>query len=217
MDKLVSLLAQQGREVRRVRRENPVGAAEYSTFVAAVGRIFRAAGSLDTNFRVLSLVAAAQYAVLLESQVIPALKNGEVIIAESWWAKTWARLGIEARRRGPLDMDNAESLNVWQRSLLPDDVVPSGNKTTVLVEAAECDRRLWYERAGCPDPVYDPAGNTSYEPDVYTRFTTEISDTLRSLAVSKDWPIVQNGADRSIEAVSSDLLAIVSKRLDTRR
>jgi hypothetical protein len=140
-----------------------------------------------------------------------------VVIAESWWAKTWARLGIEAHRRGALDMDDAESLKVWQRLLLPDGLIPSANKTTVLVDAAACDRRLWYERAGCPDPVYDTAGNTSYEPDVYARFTTEISEALRSLALSKDWPIVQNGANRSIEAVSSDLLAVVSKRLDTWR
>jgi hypothetical protein len=211
---LVDRLADQAQPARVVRRENPVGTEEYSSFVAAAGRIFGAAQALGTGFGVLSLIGAAQYAVLVESQVMPALESGEVIIAESWWGKTWARLSVEAFRRGALSMHGIKSFEDWQCSLLPHDLVPTTNMITVLIEAAENDRLRWYKEAGGLDPVYDTAGYTSYDPCEFAQFTTELGNILHEHALSNGWPIIQNGMDRTVEEVTEDLLDIVNWRLN---
>jgi thymidylate kinase len=213
VDLLLGGLAEQARPVRAVRREAPVGAEEYASFVSAAGRVFGAAGGLSTDFRVLSLIGAAQYAALVDSQVKPAIESGEVIIAGSWWAKTWARLSIEASRRGALKARKEEFRN-WQRQLFPEDLTPAANTITVLLEAPEDDRLRWYAEAGCIGPVYDSAGIPSHEPSEFAKFTTELGNILRSHATSKGWPIIKNGSGRTVQEVADELLGIVSRRLD---
>lgn len=214
VDLLVRRLADEGCLVRTVRREDPVGAERYSSFVTAAGRIFGAAQSLDTGFAVLSLVGAAQYAVLVESQVMPALEKGEVIVAESWWGKTWARLAVEAFRRGDLSVSRREFFQDWQRSLLPEDLLPAANVVTILIEAAPDDRSRWYREAGCPDPVYNESGHTSYDPDDFMEFTTKLSDILHEHALSNSWPIIKNGEGRAAPEIAEDVLNIVNWHLE---
>lgn len=209
---LAKSFADQGYAVRTVKRENPVGDPEYAALISAVGQVFRAAAGLGTGFDTLSLAAAAQYSALLESQVLPAVQAGDVVIAESWWAKTWARLGIEARRRSMLSSQKGESFMRWQKSLLEGNSMPDDRLLTVLLEAPEADRQMWYERAGCAAPVYDENGLTSYDPSVFARFTTELGDVLRVLAVEKDWPTVPNSSGRALEETRDEILYLVSQR-----
>ncbi|OLT30497.1 hypothetical protein BJF79_09635 [Actinomadura sp. CNU-125] len=212
--RLVRRLEQDGRCVDRLRRDDPLGPAEYTDIITAVGSLFRAASDLSTSFQVLSLAAATQYAALLESQVMDGLGQGRIVIAESWWAKTWARLGIEACRRGALPEHALPAFSEWQRNLLPDDLLPRTNSVTVLVEAGEEDRRGWYEQAGCPDPVYDPSGATTYAPREFVAFTSELAAVLRGLGRARGWPTVRNGRDRTIDEVCDDLLRAIDEHLE---
>ncbi len=102
----------------------------------------------------LSLAAATQYATILRSQIEPAVEAGEVVIAESWWDKT------------------------WQRRLLPPSPLPAHQHLTVLVDVAQHDRVACYQAAGRPDPYVDHTGPDSHHPDGFGRFTEHIADQL---------------------------------------
>ncbi|MEU8729360.1 hypothetical protein AB0C68_08320 [Streptomyces tendae] len=211
---LARLLEAEGRKVAPVLRDDPPAADSRAGLVRAVGRLFDEAKADGTRISTLSLAAAAQYSALLDSQVEPALDKGVIMIAESWWAKTWARLAIEAVRRGEISgVAAATRFQEWQRTLLPGREAIAPRHLTILVEAPQADRQAWYEQAGCPSPVYDLSGRTSYAPEVYGRFTQELAETLHGQAARAGWMIVGNDASRSPARGAVEIGEAVRKRL----
>lgn len=207
---LLKLLSARGICASRTRRVDPDDRqGPYARLIGAVAGLFEHSGRLGVGFDLLTLAAAAQYTAILYAQVLPALCRGEVIVAENWWAKTWTRLSIEASYHGRLDPERLARLRTWQRSLMPEPVLPPNTQLTILLEAPETDRAAWYLSAGCPEAVYDTDGNSSREPAAFTHLTSEIAKLLRDLAARQHWPIVTNHAGRTPADVAGELSELV--------
>ena len=152
-DHLVPALRSAGHTVRRIARSQPTGDPLHADLVRAVDQLFRAPDATAPGWEFLSLAAAAQYHSILYAQVAPRVQDGEVVIAESWWDKTWIRLGLEPETCRRLDMHATRQLRAWQRDLLPPSPLPHHQHLTILIDTPQPDRVNWYKAADCPDPV----------------------------------------------------------------
>jgi energy-coupling factor transporter ATP-binding protein EcfA2 len=213
VDHLVPLLHRSGRTVRRINRSSPEGHPAHVSLVRAVDQVFRTAHATPASWELLSLAAAAQYRSILHAQIEPAIKAGEIVIAESWWDKTWIRFGLEAEICLDLSEAQQRALGSWQRRLLPPGPLPAHWHLTVLVQADQQDRVCWYKAAGCPDSFYDRWGAVSHNPDEYGYFTECIAERLRDVADDRGWPIVANGVHRDAVDVAADLHQAIEDHL----
>ncbi|MER5638135.1 hypothetical protein ABT095_14400 [Kitasatospora sp. NPDC002227] len=213
-DHLVPALAATGRTVHRIDRDRPEGEGPHAQLVRAVNTLFRSDAATDAGWELLSLAAAVQYRSILHTQVAPAVAAGTVVIAESWWDKTWIRLGLEAAHHHDRTAQQQDAFAAWQRSLLPPGLLPERQHLTVLVDTTRGDRTTWYRAAGCPDPYLDRAGALSHDPDGYGRFTEHIAVRLRTLATEQHWPTVANHASRPAATAAAELHRLITDRLD---
>ncbi|WP_329431166.1 hypothetical protein OG339_47345 (plasmid) [Streptosporangium sp. NBC_01495] len=214
-DLAVRTLGEQGRRTRMTRRTAPDGPSHHAALIEAVGALFAAADDLRAGCELLSVAAAAQYAAIVDGQVLPALRRGEVVIADSWWAKTWARLSIEATYLHHLNDAQVHKLRAWQQALLPGAFVPPAHQLTLLLRAPEDDRVRWYDDAGCRDVVYSPSGTTSYEPTDFGRLTTALDQLLSEVAAQQDWPILVNHHGRLPREVAAEMTALIEAHLSS--
>ncbi|WP_326812463.1 hypothetical protein OIE62_06695 [Streptomyces scopuliridis] len=210
---LVRDLHEQGRTVVTTERSQPYGQQEYADLVRAVGGVFQSGHTLATSFDLLSLAAATQYTAILHGQVETQVAKGAVVIAESWWDKTWIRLGIEAQLCHQHDRAWLEEFWAWQQTLMPPPSLPPPQCLTVLVNTPEADRVHWYEAGGRRDPVYDTQGAISHTPADYGHFTSRIATRLTQLAHERGWPTVTNSRERTVQAVTGDLLTLINNQL----
>jgi len=211
-DDLVPLLRSAGRTVRRIERGRPTGNRVHADLVRAVDQLFRSPDATAAGWEHLSLSAAAQYHSILHAQVAPAVAADEVVIAESWWDKTWVRLGLEAELCQSLDALERDRLREWQCGLLPPSPLPARRRLTVLIDAARHDRVTWYKAACCPEPVLARTGVPTRDPDEYGEFTEHIATRLHRLADQHGWPVVPNGAHRTTTDVAGELCDLVARR-----
>ncbi len=211
-DHLVPALQAAGHAVRRIERGRPTGDPAHADLVRAVNRLFRSPQATATGWEHLTLAAAAQYHSILHAQVAPAVAAGQIVIAESWWDKTWVRLGLEAELSQGLDVRRRQQLEAWQRSLLPPGPLPAHQRLTVLVDTPQQDRVTWYKAAHCPDPVLSRTGVWSHDPDEYGDFTEHIAVRLRHVAAQQGWPAVTNSCRRTPAQVAADLCDLVERR-----
>ncbi|MFJ5851012.1 dTMP kinase [Streptomyces sp. NPDC092903] len=210
-DMVIKNLHQEGLAVRRIHRERSEEHrnAEYATLVAAVRNIFQIGDEAAVPFELLTLASATQYTTIYHSQIAPSVAAGEIVIAESWWDKTWIRLGIEAQLC--LKLDDAELCEFWkwQRSLFPPAPYIPTPDLTVLVDTPERDRVNWYSSANRYEPVFDDNGAVSHDAQEYGRFTSRIAKELRNVAEEKSWPILSNGYDQSPHDVGRRLTELI--------
>ncbi|MFE2944707.1 hypothetical protein ACFXKG_37565 [Streptomyces sp. NPDC059255] len=206
---LARVLAEQGHTVATTDRAHPYGRREYADLVRAVGGLFHSGHTLATSFDLLSLAAATQYTAILHGQVEPQVAQGTVVIAESWWDKTWIRLGIEAQLCHSHDQPWLDGFWSWQQSLMPPPTLPPHQYVTVLIDTPEADRVHWYGAGGRHEPVYDTHGAVSHDPADYGAFTSRIADQLALVACERDWPVVANNRHRTVPEVSGDLAVLV--------
>ncbi|BDH07154.1 hypothetical protein [Streptomyces seoulensis] len=211
VDHLVPALLSTGRVVRRIDRALPDGDHAHADLVRAVDRLFRSADATDAGWEHLSLAAAVQYRSILHAQIAPAIAAGEIVIAESWWDKTWIRLGVEAAIYHGHSPEQQHAFTAWQRSLLPADP----QCFTVHIDTAQEDRTAWYRAAGCPDPYLDHTGNLSHDPHGFGCFTERIATGLRALATELHWPTVTNDASRTAASVAAKLHRLIADRGST--
>lgn len=206
---VVDTLRRRGHEARATQRNQPLGHGHptYSQFIAAVVRLFRADAADNVPLDLLTLAAAAQYTAILHSQVIPAVADGDIVVADGWWDKVWIRLGIEAQRCLGLNDAERDAFWDWQQSLFPS--LPGVSPLTVLVDTRVEDRIRWQMAAGCPEVVYDLHGRESTDPQVFGDFTALIAGKLSEIAVGDRWPTVRNGSDRGIPEVATDLVELI--------
>ncbi|MFJ5122397.1 hypothetical protein [Kitasatospora sp. NPDC088548] len=212
-DHLVPLLASTGRTVHRIDRAWSDGDGPHAELVRAVNALFRSEAATAAGWEVLSLAAATQYATILRSQIEPAVRAGDIVIAESWWDKTRARLSLEATIALDLDSEQHRALTAWQSHLLPPSPLPVDQHLTVLVDAARHDRVAWYRAAGCPDPYLDRTGPDSHDPDGFGHFTEHIADQLRQVAAERAWPTVTNGGHRTVAEAATELHLLITDQL----
>ncbi|WP_181871687.1 hypothetical protein [Sphaerisporangium album] len=204
-------LRRSGHRVRATRRADPDGPAEHAALIRAVGQMFARAGDQGTGFDLLSLAAAAQYAAIVHGQVLPAVRRGEIVIADSWWAKTWVRLSIEASYRAPqASPGQVGLLRSWQQALWPCPPLSPIPALTVLIDAPQADRMHWYEAAGRREPVYDACGASTRNPAAFAHLTSAIADLLRQAADQQGWPIIANGRHLGLQDVAADVIAAVT-------
>ena len=213
VDHLVPALQAAGHTVRRIDRSRPEGTTAHTGLLRAVNSLFRSADATAAGWEVLSLAAATQYATILRSQIEPAVRAGEVVIAESWWDKTWSRLSLEATIALALAPEQQRAFTTWQRRLLPPSPLPAHQHLTILVDIAQHDRVAWYRAAGCPDPYLDHTGPDSHHPDGFGRFAEHIADQLRHLAAEHAWPTVTNDAHRTVAEVAAELHQLITDQL----
>jgi hypothetical protein len=148
VSELVELLRRDGRHVKRVLRSSPAGPGAYAGLVRGVDGLFRAGREIPVSWELLSLAAAAQYLAIMQSEIGPSVAVGTIVIAESWWNKTWIRLAIEADIcRGNGQAERRRFRN-WQRGLVPVPLLEGDQQFTVVLEATTADRVRWYERGG---------------------------------------------------------------------
>jgi hypothetical protein len=213
VSELMRLLGQDGMPARRIVRSNPSGPPAYTGLVRGVDTLFRAGPVTPASWELLSLAAAAQYLAIMHCEIGPAVADGVIVIADSWWNKTWIRLAIEAgihRRHTP---KQGQRFRAWQQALLPVPAPGADRQFTVVINAAPQDRARWYERAGCPDTVFDDQGAPSRDPDVFASFTSCIAGELRELAARHRWPVVRNSAVMSPADVAAQIRALIYDRL----
>ena len=213
VSELMRLLRQDGRPARRIVRSSPSGPPAYTGLVRGVDTLFRAGPALPASWELLSLAAAAQYLAIMHCEIGPPVAEGTIVIADSWWNKTWIRLAIEAgicHRHTP---EQAQRFRAWQQALLPVPAPIAGSQFTVVIDAAPQDRARWYEHAGCPDTVFDDDGAPSRDPSVFASFTSRIAGELRELAAWHQWPVVRNSAAMSPADVAAQIRALIYDRL----
>ncbi|MFF5980671.1 dTMP kinase [Streptomyces olindensis] len=217
-DFVVENLRSGGRTVRRIHREKSEehGKPEYADLVEAVRNIFRIGDEAAVPFELLTLASAAQHATIYHSQIAPAVAAGEVVIAESWWDKTWIRLGIEAQLCLKLDDTELEEFWAWQRPLFPPAPYIPTPDVTILVETPESDRSYWYSATNRYEPVFDEHGVVSHDAQEYGRFTSRIAEELRKVAEEKHWPVLSNGRDQSPQDVGRRLTELITVRSSSR-
>lgn len=213
VDQLVPDLARAGRVVRRIDRGRPDGEAAHADVVRAVDRLFRSEKATDAGWEYLSLAAAVQYRSIVHAQVAPAVAAGEIVVAESWWDKTWIRLGTEAASVCDHSPERQRAFTGWQRTLQPPGLPPD-RQLTVHIDTPERDRVNWYRTAGCPDPYLDHTGTRSRDPAGYGRFTEVIASRLREVAVEQHRPTIRNGRDRTVAEVVAKLHRLITDRLN---
>lgn len=204
-------LTEAGRRVHRVHRSHPRTDGTAGALVRSVADLFHAAHKEGTSFELLSLAAAAQYTALWQTEIAPAVQDGEIVLVESWWAKTHIRLALEARVH-----DHRTDLDAWQRHLLPPALYTPTAPLTVLVTANPRDRAAWYAAAGGPDPVYDPSGHLTNNPNAFADFTQHIAYALQELAAEQDWPVLANTPPHIPSDLAKSLIGLVDQQLDRR-
>jgi uridine phosphorylase len=213
VSELVELLRRDGRHVKRVLRSSPAGPAAYAGLVRGVDGLFRAGWEIPVSWELLSLAAAAQYLAIMQSEIGPSVAAGTIVIAESWWNKTWIRLAIEADIcRGNGQAERRRFRN-WQRGLVPVPLLEGDQQFTVVLEATTADRVRWYERGGRRELVYDEHGTLSRDPAVFGAFTEGIAAELRELAEERRWPILRNSGTLSPAEVARKMQALIYDRL----
>jgi hypothetical protein len=213
VSELMRLLRQDGTPARRIMRSNPSGPPAYTGLVRGIDTLFRAGPGTPASWELLSLAAAAQYLAIMHCEIGPAVAGGVIVIADSWWNKTWTRLAIEAGIHHRHTPEQGQRFRAWQQALLPVPAPGADRQFTVVIDAAPQDRARWYERAGCPDPVFDDQGAPSRDPDVFASFTSRIASELRELAARHQWPVVRNSAAMSPADVASQIRALIYDRL----
>ncbi|MFD9687355.1 dTMP kinase [Kitasatospora sp. NPDC059088] len=211
-EQLVAALRAAGHTVRRLDRARPTGETAHAALVRAVNELFRSPTATAAGWEHLSLAAAAQYHSILHAQVVPAVAAGEIVIADSWWDKTWVRLGLEAEIVQHLDEHRRRALQEWQQALLPPSPLPVHQRLTVLIDTPMRDRIAWYQAAGCPDAVLGRTGVLTRETEEYGEFTERIATGLRELAARHRWPVVANGTHRTAAQAATDLCALIEQR-----
>ncbi|MFD7027450.1 dTMP kinase [Streptomyces sp. NPDC059917] len=226
-DSIIEILRQEGRVVRRIHREKSEEhySEEYANLVEAVRNLFRVGDEAAVSFDLLTLASATQYAAIYHSQVSPSLAAGEIVIAESWWDKTWIRLGIEAQLCLKLDDAQLHEFWEWQRPIFPPSPYVPTPDLTVLVETPESDRVRWYSDANRYEPVFDDSGVVSHDARDYGKFTSRIAKELRVVAEEKRWPIISNGRGQSPHDAARRLMELIGMtpysasvgHLDTRK
>jgi hypothetical protein len=210
---LMELLRQDGRPARRIMRARPSGPAAYAGLVRGVGQLFCSAAETPASWELLSVAAAAQYLAIMQCEIAPAVADGLIVIADSWWTKTWIRLAIEADIRRQHSPADKQRFRAWQQDLLPACPPGTDQQFTVVIEAAAGDRARWYQRAGCPDTVLDDHGAPSRDPAAFAAFTTYIAGELRELAAQRRWPVIINSEALSPAHVADQLRALIYGRL----
>lgn len=207
VDHLVRRLRCDGHQVHRIDRGRPGGPAEYASLVTAVDAVFRSGHDLGADWTLLSLAAATQYTAILHGQVLPAVHDGAIVIAESWWNKTWIRLAIEASIHLKLKTSDLETFQSWQRALIP----PATRcwELTVVVNASQQDRSDWYAASEAKEPIYAPDGRLSVDPVEFGRFTEQIAAGLRETALQNQWPIVHNHRGRTPDDVAAEIYSLI--------
>jgi hypothetical protein len=207
VDRLVPLLRRDGYRVHRIDRARPDGPPEYANLIRAVDAIFRSAHDLGTNWHLLSLAAAAQYTTIIDGQVAPAVSDGAIVIAESWWNKTWIRLAVEAGIHLDLAPRHLTAFQSWQRALIP----PPARawEMTVVVNAPEKDRSGWYAANETKEPIYARDGRLSVDPAEFGRFTEQIALGLREAATHHQWPLVHNHHARTPDDVALEIRSFI--------
>ncbi|WP_153466764.1 dTMP kinase [Streptomyces kaniharaensis] len=211
-EQLVAALHAVGHTVRRLDRARPTGDAPHAALVRAVNELFRSPTATASGWEHLSLAAAAQYHSVLHAQVVPAVAGGEIVIADSWWDKTWVRLGLEAEIVHNLDEHRRRALQERQQALLPPSPLPARLRLTVLIDTPLRDRIAWYQAAGCPDAVLGRAGVLTRDTEEFGEFTERIATGLRQLASLHGWPVVANGVHRTAAQAATDLCALIEQR-----
>lgn len=212
---LMELLRQDGQPATRIIRARPSGPAAYAGLVRGVDQLFRSAADTPASWELLSLAAAAQYLAIMHCEIAPAVADGMIVIADSWWNKTWIRLAIEADIRRQHSPAHKQRFRAWQQDLLPASPPGAEHQFTVVIEAAAGDRTRWYERAGCPDTVFDDQGAPSRDPAVFAAFTGYIAGELRELAAQHGWPVIVNSDALSPAQVAGQLRALIYGRLQS--
>jgi thymidylate kinase len=202
VNRAVDVLLSRGTDAVVCNRLAPSDQGHQGEIILGVGRLFAAAERMRVPQEELATAAATQYAALYWSDVAPRVEAGQVVFADSWWGKTWARLCVEAACLGyvPAAFDD---LVAWMPGLLR--LPPT---VTMLLDTPQSDRVAWYlgQDAGSRDIVYDDEGQPSTDPAVFGEFTRRIQSLLTTQNSRHGWPIVANGSDRSVEEAAGDLL-----------
>jgi hypothetical protein len=213
VSELMRLLREDGSPARRIIRSSPSGSPAYTRLVRGVDALFRAGPATPASRELLSVAAAAQYLAIMHCEIGPSIAEGGIVIADSWWNKTWIRLAIEADICNRHTQEQGQRFRAWQQALLPLPAPLADRHFTVIVDATPQDRARWYEHAGCPDTVFDDQGAPSRDPEVFAFFTSRIADELREFAARHQWPVVRNSAAMSPADVARQLRALIYDRL----
>ncbi len=205
----VDLLRAQGINAGVCNRFAPACTGPYKSMILAVADLFAAAGNQPVPQEALATAAATQYRLMFEEDALPRMRKGEIVLADSWWGKTWARLCVEASCLG-YPASAVQSLIEWMPQLLrlPCDQVPV---LQVLVQATKSDRVTWYSKVNTHDRdvVFDDRGQKSVDPVVFGEFTERIENLLIDHYRYSKGTIIKNGSGRSIDSVARDLTVAV--------
>lgn len=182
------LLMERGISCSIASRSPASGREVYSQLTRAIFELFADVERERVPTNLLLLAAAAQHSAIFHDQVVPAVKyNQSVIIADSWWDKTWVRLCLEAERVGEGSVE-------WQKypSLIEYSLLQSPQICKMLIEANRDEREQWYQAKDNREVFYDREGNETTDSEIFGGFTDLMRTQLRERAVVEKWTVMQN-------------------------
>lgn len=186
-------------------------ASEFEIFnqvIAKVRELFLASESSYISFDLLALGAALQYGCILQSNIIPALERGEVVVADSWWGKTLVHLWLEfdylQSQQRVIGEVSKEWLLEFGKPL--DQKMRALGTLVLLVDTPVEDRWNWYCKSGAEEWMY---GQICKHEELFLSYSGRMQQTLKEIGREKGWLPIQYGGQRSIEDVSKQVIDLI--------
>jgi thymidylate kinase len=114
---LQNILQRSGHQAVLVRRKYKK--SDYEDVLEAKSKLFKMPGAWEVPSDIIAVCLCLEFLIIYQEKVIPPLREGKIVIVESWWLKAVCRTAIEVEHRHLQKHLLDDRFEGWMLNLFP--------------------------------------------------------------------------------------------------